>query len=344
MAEDGQVPDVLACSLARIGQGPADVPHHRAQQRPGGLAGHAARQSHASIAVTCWRLSARHAPRRATSVIFAPLRVRCQMPNSTCTTTSGGSPRKLTWPPSATSRVGQLPSGQVTLRVGLVIGPPPLIVGVAQAAGAVGGAGARRHSARLRAAGAAGPGDRPGTVHMVGARTRWRNCRACGSHKIALRHRGNGQASRHRARGSARRQRRQTGHLGDLAGAQPLPGQPGAAAKTHARDRLGGRGAPVDPAHRPAQQPVPGGQRQHPAGRVPACLGQERRIEHPAPAGRPAHRAWPRPGRGRARARPAHRSGIAARHATGHGVTPACSRGLGTASTAARSRAGSGCR
>ena len=39
MAEYSQVPDVLAVFTARIGQGPADVPHQRAQQRPGGLAG-----------------------------------------------------------------------------------------------------------------------------------------------------------------------------------------------------------------------------------------------------------------------------------------------------------------
>ena len=56
--------------------------------------------AHAPIVPACWRRSASQTARRFTSVIFAPSLVRCWIPNSTCTTTSGASPRRLTWPPS----------------------------------------------------------------------------------------------------------------------------------------------------------------------------------------------------------------------------------------------------
>ena len=79
---------------------------------------------------------------------------------------------------------------------------------------------------------------------------------------------------------------------------------------------------------------------QNPPARVPSSFGQECRIDQPGQPGRlligqapaaehVADRAWRH-----YRRRPGHRRG--------HEVTPASSRGLGTASTAARSRAGSG--
>ena len=65
---------------------------------PGTLSG-----AHAPIELACWRRSASQTARRVTSVIFAPSPVRCQIPNSTSVTTSGGSPRRLTRPPSETA-------------------------------------------------------------------------------------------------------------------------------------------------------------------------------------------------------------------------------------------------
>ena len=95
-----------------------------------------------------------------------------------------------------------------------------------------------------------------------------------------------------------------------------------------------------------------GGQRQHPAHRVPAGLGEERRIQ---PVGQLRGRAGHGlPGQhvaeldrvnGRCRRPPGRSQGRCGR--AGHRVTPAtavCSRGLGTRSTAARNRPGSGCR
>ena len=55
------------------------------------------------IEPACWRRSASQTARRFTSVIFAPSPVRCQIPNSTSVTTSGGNPRRLTRPPSETA-------------------------------------------------------------------------------------------------------------------------------------------------------------------------------------------------------------------------------------------------
>ena len=51
----------------------------------------------------CCRRSVSHTARRVTSRTFAPPRTRCWTPNSTSITTNGGSPRRLTWPPSETS-------------------------------------------------------------------------------------------------------------------------------------------------------------------------------------------------------------------------------------------------
>ena len=113
---------------------------------------------------------------------------------------------------------------------------------------------------------------------------------------------------------------------------------------THSAEPRGlRRGASACPAYRAAQQPVPRGQGQHPARRIPARLGKEGRVQQ---GGQPPRRAVQlHPGQhvavtGRAP------SGWPRSHdrRCGHDVTPACSRGLGTASTAARSRAGSGCR
>ncbi len=101
------------------------------------------------------------------------------------------------------------------------------------------------------------------------------------------------------------------------------------------------------PAAVPPDEPVPSRGRQHPGHRVPSGPGQEPRIQQ---GGEPDHG---RLGDDTARTQH-HRRGrprrdvrggtqrAASRTRRGHRVTPASSRGLGTASTAARSRAGSG--
>ena len=101
---------------------------------------------------------------------------------------------------------------------------------------------------------------------------------------------------------------------------------------------------------------MPGRHRQHPAGRVPSGSGQERRIDLlRQPGGLPIEDD---PGQDAAELAAGTGTGITAlltagpgnlwhrqpEHGTGHDVNPASSRGLGTASTAARSRAESGCR
>ena len=100
----------------------------------------------------------------------------------------------------------------------------------------------------------------------------------------------------------------------------------------------------------PAQQRMPGIDRQHPGDRIPAGPGQERRVDPRGQHGRVLicrHRPrcaeniagaarHVRPGS------PLH-GGCAHRLQHAHWSSPAVWRGLGTASTAARSRAGSGC-
>jgi hypothetical protein len=102
MAEHGQVPHVLDLFAAGVGDGPANVRGLRPQQRPCGLPGTLS-ASHAAIDATCWRRSASQTARSDTSVALASLRVRCCMPNSTSTTSSTVSPRKLICPPSQTA-------------------------------------------------------------------------------------------------------------------------------------------------------------------------------------------------------------------------------------------------
>ena len=103
VAEDGQVPDVAVLLGGGIGQAAADVAGQGGQQRPGRRPARTAAGGQSAIDADCRRRSVSQTPRRFTSVIFAPLRVRCQIPNSTCTATSGASPRRLTCPLSDTA-------------------------------------------------------------------------------------------------------------------------------------------------------------------------------------------------------------------------------------------------
>jgi hypothetical protein len=95
------------------------------------------------------------------------------------------------------------------------------------------------------------------------------------------------------------------------------------------------------PAQCPAQQRMGRRQRQHPGRRIPAGLDEEPRIQQAGQARGPAGQRHPGecvigPDRVRGHCRRGRRAG--------HRVTPTCWRGLGAKSTAARSRAGSGCR
>jgi len=83
----------------------------------------------------------------------------------------------------------------------------------------------------------------------------------------------------------------------------------------------------------PAQQRMPRWQREHPAAGIPAGFGQESRIDRPHQPGNDGTSIRARSACSRL---PPHRRA--------HHASPAASRGLGTRSTAARSRAGSGCK
>ena len=101
----------------------------------------------------------------------------------------------------------------------------------------------------------------------------------------------------------------------------------------------GGRTA-VDPAHRPAQQPMLCRQHQHPHQRIPSRLVEPAAVQTSSQTCRcareddPAEHVWDLAGvlggRGGARRGP------------GHLPARPCSRGLGTLSTAARNRDASG--
>ena len=81
-------------------------------------------------------------------MIFAPPRVRCCIPASTCTTTSGGRPAQAHLPALGDRRLGQLPVPLVWPGPAVTALPPPHVVGGAVAVLAFGPPGARRHAAR----------------------------------------------------------------------------------------------------------------------------------------------------------------------------------------------------
>ena len=130
---------------------------------------------------------------------------------------------------------------------------------------------------------------------------------------------------------------------GDVGGAHSQLGQPGEAAAAYAGAVVvDGPGASLGPAHLPAQQPVPGGQMQDPRRGIPPRLFQQAAVEHRGQARGCAVQEDPLehmrelPGSPGGRLRPGQCRG-------GHRSSPARSRGLGTASTAARSREEPGC-
>ena len=288
MTEDRQVPGVLGLLSwpDRPAPGGRDAASAFSSFRTG-LPG-TMPESHSSIEVICWRTSARQATRRSVSVIFAPPRVRCQTPNRTCTTTSGGRPCRLTCPSSVTAGSACCHCRGVKTRVGRGGDPPPLVVGVAIAASAVGGAGARRDRAREERR----QRPDPGIGEELPDRRLARPLAELPDVRLAqdrLRHRGLTLASGHRALHHAGRQRRQLRRPGDLVRGQPLPGQPGEAAVTH----------PAEPrvpvvAHPPARHTARPSSR-CPAGRDSTRLtGSQPASERKDGSSRAASRcAWP---------------------------------------------------
>ena len=123
-------------------------------------------------------------------------------------------------------------------------------------------------------------------------------------------------------------------------------GAPPPACLAGAADRIHFVAAGAGLADRPAQQTVISTRRQGPGRRIPSRVGEEPRLDQPGhTGGRVVAQVTvaEHVRRHRHRGRPHRRRRGRGRKQRGHEVTPVCTRGLGTASTAARSRAGSGC-
>jgi hypothetical protein len=220
---------------------------------------------------------------------------------------------------------------------------PALIVGVAVADRAVGRAGARRYqTCRQR---------RLGPYSRIAQELLQRDRYVPAAELLGVRfahdrvaHRRPALAVRDRAALRGNRCGGQVLGGGDVLDAHAQPGQPG---ETPVADL---RGVVVNcsyasfhPAHLPAQQPVLRGQVQHPHRGIPSGLLQQSSIQHLGQVrgrtaeGDPAQHVRELAGFLGGRDRRGQRRG-------GHRLAPVCSRGLGTASTAARSRDESGCR
>ena len=129
------------------------------------------------------------------------------------------------------------------------------------------------------------------------------------------------------------------GKRGDLVVTEPVFGEPTAARGADPRRCRRGCRTARRAADRASQQRMLRRERQHRTRRVPAGLGEERGIDHQGD-----RRSVPIDPCVGEHVRPAG-DDRARRHRLGaHRSVPASSRGLGTRSTASRSRAGSGCR
>ena len=125
----------------------------------------------------------------------------------------------------------------------------------------------------------------------------------------------------------------------DLMLAQPVFGKPTTTRAANPRPRRRGRRTVCGPADRPSQQRMPRMEHQHPTRRVPPGFGEERGVNHSAD-----RRRMPIDPRVDERMRPDSNHNRPHRFSGAHRSVPASPRGLGTRSTASRSRAGSGCR
>jgi hypothetical protein len=220
---------------------------------------------------------------------------------------------------------------------------PPLIVGGAVTDRPVCGAGAGRN----RACWQRWTGPNPGMTHELldGHRNApvpevlsvrfAQHCTPDRRHAPALRDRA-------LRRGHGRGGQALTG--GDVLHGHAHAGQPGEASVADVRVVvMGGCGAPLDSADFPADEPVFSGQKQDPARRIPSDFLQQRTVQRPRQrrsgtverdTGEHMRELQPLPGI----------AGDTGQACGGHRLTAPTSRGLGTASTAARSREESGCR
>ena len=347
MAEDRQVPDVAVLLGGRIGQAAADVAGQGGQQRPGWPPG--PDRGRRAVRDRC-RLPPPQRVADPAQHHVGDLRSAAGAlpdPEQHLHGHQRGKPAQADLPALGHRRLGQLPVPLAGLRGGGDGDAPPQVMSATVPAPAFGPPGTRRHTAwaQRRQRPDRRVGQEPLDRHPRSAAEPPRMRRAQPGPLPLPTVRRHPLAPRDRAPGRARRRRRHPRQNGDLLCAHPGPPQPGKAALAQPaglRALRGGRAA-IGPAQRAAQQRMAGGQGQHPAGRIPARLGQERRVQHPGqPGGRPVQH---HPGQHMPelpRRRPARRSGGQAR-CRAHRGTPYCSRGLGTPSTAARSRPGSGC-
>ena len=278
-------------------------------------------------------------------MIFARRERAAQAPNSTCTTTSGGSPCRLTCPASATAgsvcRHCRRQDHDRPWR-------PPATAGSGHRSSRVrcrrrAVHAATAHGLRRRQRPAPG-GNRRGTARSP-SRCPLAELPECDSRKTACVTVGSRwhPGTAHRVTGAGQRLPAAAA-AGDLPAVSPGPVSRVAAPVTHpAEARVLRRGASAGPAYRAAQQRCPAGRDStRLAGSQPAS---ERNAGSSRAASRwPGRPAAPRPARGHARPRPPWPPAGSHGRTLRSDVAPACSRGLGTASTAARSRAGSGCR
>jgi len=337
VTEHCQIPDVAGLLGSRISQRPPHVPGERAQQRPGRFAGHLA-----DLAVLDRGdlLAGQHAAGHPQADI-AGLHAVLSPPPHPEQHLHHHQRRQAVQahvPALGDRRLGQLPAAGVQTRACRRSGPPPRIVRPAPAAATVSQMSACRHRARRR---------RPQRPDQRISQEILHRQPACPAAELpGVLHaqrspvRGRPHAPGHQARPMAGRIGRQMLRRSNLRGQHACCRQAGEAAAAHPAASMRSASAPADPAHLPAQQLVAGRRGQHPGDRIPPRPGQERRLQqHGQPAGRAVqdnpgqHIGELLPGDGRQRPRP---------RCCAHGRSPAGTRGLGTASTAARSRPGSG--
>ena len=346
MAEDRKVPGVPGPLAAGIGECPADLTGHRGQQVPGRLAGNV-------LSGTC--------PDRACLLAAQCVADRPQVHVGDLRPVTDALPdpeqhlghHQRRQPPQAhlaargDRRLGQLPVPLLCPGTGRDRLPPPHVVSGAVAVLAFGVPGAGRDVARSQGGQRPHPrvGQEPFHRHPGDPAEPARVRLAQASPLPLPPARRHPQAPGDRASGRPVPQRRQLRRRGDLPGAQTRPGEPGEAppAQPAGPGAMRGGIAAARPAYHPAQQRMPGGQGQHPAAGIPPRPGQERLIQHRGQAGGRSLEQDPVQHAGELAARTRGRGCRQRGRSAGHRVTPACSRGLGTASTAARSRPGSGC-
>ena len=289
MTEDRQVPGVAGLLAGRIGQRPADMTRERVQQRPDRLAGDLAGVALLDRGDLLAAQRMAGYPQISVGDLGS---AACPLPDPEqhLHDHQRRQPVQADLPIFGDGGLGPPPLPGVQARVGPGDGPPPLIVGVAVAASAVRGACARRDRARPERRQRPDPGigqelpDRRLTRPLAELPDmRLTHDRPC--------HRGLTLAPGYRAPHHAGRQRRQLRRPGDLFRGQPLPGQPGEATMAHpAQPGTHSRGAPAGPAHRPAQQPVPGAAATAPGSPDPSPPPRGTPDPASGPAGRLCHR------------------------------------------------------